>query len=69
MAELRGKWRDWDRPVGLEECGKLPGQNAKFYQSDGKIKPPRRVAIFYMVRSIMSSPSKSSMSVTSSMSI
>ena len=73
MVELRERWWDWKNVVNcpgkMVIYDKTPGQNAKFYQSDDKIKPPRRVAIFYMVRSIMSSPSKSSISVISSMSI
>ena len=39
IGELREMWREWQILDGMEECGKLPGQNAKFYQSDGKIKP------------------------------
>lgn len=43
MGEMTKWWTEWKNMVNcpgkLAISGKRPGQNAKFYQSDGKIKP------------------------------
>jgi hypothetical protein len=43
MGKMIKRWREWKNVVNcpgkLAISGKRPGQNAKFYQSDGKIKP------------------------------